>query len=205
MSTATIHFLSSSDEFEVDDVGVDQIGKGARIAFALLARVALELNDVFVDVFGFAPADRDVAVLEQEVGHAGVGLLRLVDHRECRIDAAEKRFQRWPIAMLGRLPAGEFRAHLFKIKLYVHAHPLIGTGKLAPEAQKGSLPPRGGGCSRFLGHGGGRDASASQETLSAADAAGPHLASPQGGGATGAMTTAMVDTSRLRNYLNLAW
>ena len=109
-----------TDELEIDPVGIDQVRVGFLIPLALLDRVTLELDDVLVDVLGFAPAKRNFAPPEQEIGHPGIGLLRLVDDGERRIDALEQRLQRRAIAVFGRLATGILATHLFQKNLNVH-------------------------------------------------------------------------------------
>ena len=95
------------------------------VALALFDRIALQPDDILVDVLGLRPADRDGPALKHEVGHAGVGLLRLVDDGEAGIDALEQRLQGRTVAMLRRLPAIEFRADFLQVKIDVHAAPLL--------------------------------------------------------------------------------
>src|SRR3546814_1885819 len=58
------------------------------------SRIAFQLDDILVDILRFAPADRHFLPLENEIGHACIAALGLVDHRQCSVDGFEQRGQR---------------------------------------------------------------------------------------------------------------
>ena len=115
--------LARADELEVDAVGVDQVRIGLLVSPALLDRIALQPDDVLVDVLGLGPAHRHAVALEQEVRHPGFGLLGLVDDPDRGIDTPEQRVERGAVAVLGGVPAGVLRPELIEIVRNVHATP----------------------------------------------------------------------------------
>lgn len=97
-------YVRRKDDPGTHAVSLDQIGIGIFVALALLERIALQLY-ILVDVLRLAPAERHAVPLEQVVGHAAFGALRLVNYFDAQIDRLEQPFQRGAIAMFGCLPA----------------------------------------------------------------------------------------------------
>ncbi|WP_202392090.1 hypothetical protein [Pontixanthobacter gangjinensis] len=103
-----VYRIAIDNEFEVQPVCVDQIGKAFAVAvfLALTVIARCEFLNVLANVLGFAPADRDIAALKYKIRRADFGdLLRFINYGERGIDRFEQPFKRRPEAVLGRLPA----------------------------------------------------------------------------------------------------
>ena len=113
-----VHRIAIAQEFEVQPVCVDQVGKGPAIAFLLGLAVIVRGKPahVLADVLGLAPADVQVAAPEHEIHRAHVHQpARLVDHQQTGVNRPEQAFQRRTEAVFGGLPAGMKPAHLGQV------------------------------------------------------------------------------------------
>ncbi|WP_430428683.1 hypothetical protein [Parasphingorhabdus sp.] len=115
-----MHLFAIADKFEIHAIGIDQIGKGFLVSFALFNRIAFERDDILVDILRFAPADRHIPALKQEIGHPGIGLFGFVDDIQIGINRLKQSLQRAAIAMFGCLPTFIFGAHLIEIVADIH-------------------------------------------------------------------------------------
>ncbi len=117
--------LLVADKFEIDAVGVEQVGIGVFVAFALFDRIAFQLDHILVDVFRLGPAERHAVALEQEVRHPAFGPFGFVDDLDIGIDGLEQFFQRGTITVFGCLTACVFRADPFQVSGNIHKIPLL--------------------------------------------------------------------------------
>ncbi|MBU0825540.1 MAG: hypothetical protein KKA44_05085 [Alphaproteobacteria bacterium] len=137
-----VDLAAVADKFEIDSVGIDQVRIGRLVPLALLDRIALQLDDILVDVLRLGPAERNPVALEQEIDHARVAALGFVDHRQRRVDALEQLVQGGAIAVFGRVAAFELRAHIVQISCNIHVFfcpdvPVLKRGTVALRTPQG--------------------------------------------------------------------